>query len=113
MTRGKTGKIIAKTKKTITGKYAVDGPPMLCGLVAPACSKIRFPIVSRKNPRGLYPRQILSGEFGSCQSAYLGYPIKWQSTADVERLFCLQNPQLVVLSAQISNHLIPCSMFLY
>src|SRR5262249_21911103 len=78
MTRGKTGKIIAKTKKTITGKYAVDGPPMLCGLVAPACSKIRFPIVSRKNPRGLYPRQILSGEFGSCQSAYLGYPIKWQ-----------------------------------
>src|SRR6185436_9099405 len=36
---GSTGNAIAKTKKTITGKYAVDGPPMCRAVVVVACSK--------------------------------------------------------------------------
>src|SRR5215471_9737333 len=38
-TSGSTGKAIAKTKNTITGKYAVDGAPIVFVVVAAACSK--------------------------------------------------------------------------
>jgi len=34
---GSTGNATAKTKKTITGRYAVDGPPTVCVVVA--CNK--------------------------------------------------------------------------
>src|SRR5476651_1042570 len=37
-TSGNTGKAIAKTKKTITGRYAVPGPPTGCA-VAVACNR--------------------------------------------------------------------------
>src|ERR1700680_28381 len=69
-TSGRTGKAIAKTKKTITGRYAVPGPPTVCAVVVACNRSITLPEAlvnyrERKNIKlRMRPMSMKSYKFG-------------------------------------------------